>query len=118
MSDTLSNRSLRFNDLAIDLETLVRKESSANPEADASAWVEIDGWEDTTHNVKFMWRTVEGENIFALRLSPRNPGKQEEVGMNYDEMQAARHEHHIYPYAAPKLGHEATVLALGIPEAA
>lgn len=118
MSNTLSTRSLKFESLDSDLRVLTRTEVPANPEANVSAWVEIDGWEDTTHGVKFFWRTEDGESMFALHLIPRSKSKKEAVDISYDEMQAVRHERHTYPFVAPKLGHDATVLAMGIPKAA
>jgi hypothetical protein len=87
-------------------------------EANVSAWIEIDGWEDTTHEVSILWRVEDGEEHFSLNLTPKTGHDPVAAEVSFDEVQSVRHEQHSYPYIAPKVGHAATVFALGIPEAA
>lgn len=82
-------------------------------------WEQIDGWDSSTHTVEILWRVEAGENRFALNLVPATEaGDRVSADMTFEEVQAIRHEQHTYPYIAPKVGHLATVEALGISEAA
>jgi hypothetical protein len=97
--------------------SLVKEENLHSTEA-RSLWQEIDGWEDSTHTVRILWRVVDGENQFNLDLEPKTGNNSTAVDVSFDEVQQIRHEQHAYPFVAPKAGHLATVNALGIPEAA
>src|SRR5438105_1273895 len=81
------------------------------------SWQEIDGWEDPTHTVSIWWFQKDGEDHFRLGLEPKTGYSPVGVEVDFDEVQHVRHEHHTYPYVAPKAGHLATIQALGIFEA-
>lgn len=83
-----------------------------------AGWQEIDGWEDKTHEVSIWWMDKDGEDAFLLGLEPKSSLTPRAVDMTFEEIQAVRHEHHTYPFVAPKVGHLAAVQAIGIPEAA
>jgi len=103
---------------------LVKRQDLQEPRATAERdevglWEQIDGWDSTSHTVEIFWRVEGNENRFALDLVPTTDyGDRVSVDVTFEEVQAIRHEQHTYPYIAPKVGHLATVEALGIPEAA
>lgn len=90
---------------------------AGEPSRDVGNWMIIDDFQSPSQEVAIRWRRQNGQDRFDLMVTTEQ-GTRVHPEVSYEEVQEIRRGAHIYPFLAAKIGHEATVRALGLDKAA